>query len=469
MGAWSQIRKWFSKIFQAKMKEEFEVKDIVDKAVEEFVKECAEIYKGNPEWIKNADDDIVTINMAETVAVEAARLATLAIGIQVEGSKRADFINEQIQKIMPKLREWVEYAIAYGTVILKPNGTGVSLVLPEDFMITKSEDNDITGVVFVNKTEDKSKYYTRFEYHRFENENERKLYRVTNICYEGRSENDVTEKVSIEKTPWAGLMEDTWMENVEKPLYGVLKCPGGNKLDPKSAMALPIFAKAIQELEDLDIAYSRNRDEIHDSSRTVLVDEDRLPLFSKASKMYSEEQKRQKKLPRFVRALEGTGGVADDIYHEINPQLNTETRIKGINYYVSNVGYKCGFSSGYFVFDEKTGMVTATQVESDDRRTIQLIKDIRDKVQEGIEELLYALDKFADLYGLTPRGKYEAHFDFGDITYNYQEDKDAWWKYVQAGKVPAWKYFVKFEGMTEEEAKQMQAEMEQSQELFAAE
>lgn len=469
MGAWSQIRKWFSKIFQAKINEEFEVKDIVDKAVENFIRECAEIYKGNPKWINNEDDDIVTINMADTVATEAARLATLAIGISVEGSKRADFLNDQIKKIMPKLREWVEYAVAYGTVILKPNGTGVSLVLPEDYMITESQDNDITGIVFVNKESVGDKYYVRFEYHRFVVDGDSKLYRVSNICYEGRSENDTSEKVGIEKTPWAGLLEDTWIENVDSPLYGVIKSPGGNKLDPKSPVALPIFSKAIQELEDLDVAYSRNRDEIHDSSRTVMIDEDRLPLFGNQKNVLNDEQKRQKKLPRFVRAVEGTGGASDDFYHEINPSLNTDERIKGINFYVSNVGYKCGFSSGYFVFDEKTGMVTATQVESDDRRTIQLIKDIRDKVQEGIEKLVYALNIFADLYGLAPKGEYEINFDFGDITYNYQEDKDTWWKYVISGKMPAWKYFVKFEGMTEEEAKAMQAEMEANQSLFAAE
>ena len=32
--------------------------------------------------------------------------------------------------------------------------------------------------------------------------------------------------------------------------------------------------------------------------------------------------------------------------------------------------------------------------------------------------------------------------------------------YVQAGKVPAWMYFVKFENMSEDEAKAMQAEIE---------
>ena len=30
-----------------------------------------------------------------------------------------------------------------------------------------------------------------------------------------------------------------------------------------------------------------------------------------------------------------------------------------------------------------------------------------------------------------------------------------WWQYVTTGKVPAWLYFAKFEGMTEEEAKAM--------------
>ena len=72
--------------------------------------------------------------------------------------------------------------------------------------------------------------------------------------------------------------------------------------------------------------------------------------------------------------------------------------------------------------------------------------------------MIYALDVFADLYDYAPAGNYEIVYDFGDITYNRDEDRTRWWGYVSAGKVPAWMFFVKFEGMSEEDAKAMVAE-----------
>ena len=144
-----------------------------------------------------------------------------------------------------------------------------------------------------------------------------------------------------------------------------------------------------------------------------------------------------------------------------------------MNALLNQIGYKIGFSNGYFVFNEKTGMVTATQVEADDRRTIQLIKDVRDKLEDCLNGTIYALNVFADLYGLTPVGAYEVTYDFGDITYNREEDRLRWWQYVVQGKVPAWLYFQKFEGMSEEEAKAMTAEADAAQiekaQLFGAE
>ena len=70
-------------------------------------------------------------------------------------------------------------------------------------------------------------------------------------------------------------------------------------------------------------------------------------------------------------------------------------------------------------------------------------------------DLIYAQNVFAALYGLAPVGEYEVTFDFGDITYNREDDRARWWGYVSAGKVPAWMFFVKFEGMSEEDAKAM--------------
>ena len=103
-------------------------------------------------------------------------------------------------------------------------------------------------------------------------------------------------------------------------------------------------------------------------------------------------------------------------------------------------------------------MITATQVEADDRDTIQTIKDDRDALKDAIEQAIYGANALATLYDLAPLGEYEVNFNFGDITYNYEEDKAAWRVYALQGWVPVWLYFVKFEGYSEEEAKALVAE-----------
>lgn len=451
-------------IFSSKAKEEFEVKSISSQQMDSFVDKCWNIYKGNPSWL-DEDAHIKTINMARTVCEEVARLTTLAIGITIDGSARADYLQGQIDKVYYSLRKWVEYASAYGTIVLKPNGKDIDVVLPNKYMITDMENDRITGIVFINQDTVGDKYYTRLEYHRWIDD----IYAITNKCFIGYSENDSGKPIAIEKTPWNGLSEEIGIQNLEKPLFGVLRMPNANSIDINSPLSMPVFADAIEELKDLDIAYSRNALEIFDSEKIILLDSDKLML--PGTKVHNsvagfERNRQQMKLPHYVRNVLGNG--QDDFYQEINPQLNTEERIKGINNQLSFIGFKCGFSTGYFVLDEKTGMVTATQVESDDRRTIQLIKDVRDQLESCIEDLVYALDKFADLYTEMPAGTYEITFDFGDITYNREEDRLRWWGYVQAGKVPAWKYFEKFEGMSEEDAKAMVSEAEpKEQGLFA--
>ena len=163
-------------------------------------------------------------------------------------------------------------------------------------------------------------------------------------------------------------------------------------------------------------------------------------------------------MPSYIKLVDNETSATSDIYHEINPSLNTDVRLSGINALLSQIGYKIGFSNGYFVFNEQSGIQTATGVEAEQQRTVQFIKDVRDKLEACLDGLIYALDVFADLYGYAPVGAYEAVYDFGDITYNRDEDRARWWGYVVSGKVPAWRFFVKFEGMTEEDAKQMTQE-----------
>ena len=451
-----------------KAKEEFNVKTVTSATMSEFVASCGRAYAGQPDWLDEAEN-IKTINFAKTICSEVAKLAMLGTKIQTEGSVRAQWLQAQTDQIYETLRQWVEYGCAYGTVIMKPNGNGVDFLTPGRFIVTDSENGKIRGIVFFDREQDPSgeKWFKRYEYHRFENG----AYIISNKCYIGETATDKGKPIDISLTPWSGLAEEVVAEGVTDMLFGVFRTPTANNIDVGSAMGMPIFSEALEELEDLDVAYSRNVKEIRDSKRTVLMDSDRmLPTGAVvAAGNAKNAMRRGSPLPDYVKLVEGDGTTTSDIYHEINPTLETDKRMTGINALLSQIGFKCGFSNGYFVFNEKTGMITATQVESDDRRTIQLIKDVRDRLEACMDGLLYALDKFADAYDLAPRGVYETVYDFGDITYNQEEDKARWYSYVTAGRVPFWYYLVKFEGFTEKEAKELEAAAAPKETLYGDE
>ena len=459
MSIWSKVKGWFSGMvrYDTEIKREFGVKNITDDAMTDIVEKCFQVYQGKPYWI---DEEIHTVNFAKTVCSEVARLATMNIEVNVDGSPRAKWLDEQAKKAQKQTRHWVEYGNAYGTLYFKPNGKGIDVITPSRTIVTETDGDEITGIVFTDMqyVSEEDRWYTRLEYHHIENGR----YTIANRCYWSENKATLSHRIAIERTPWKGLAEDTTVENVEHLLFGVYKTPQGNNIDPFSPLGLPLYADAMEELKDLDIAYSRNSKEIFDSKRTVLLDSDRLMVAgSKIGQQNQDLVVKQKGLPDYVKMVEGTG--EGDIYHEITPTLSTDIRLKGLDAYLSQIGYKCGFSNGYFVFNEHTGMVTATQVESDDRRTLQLINDVRDSIKNMYDGLLYALDKFADAYGLAPRGTYEVTYDFEDLTLNEDEDRARWYSYVSAGQVPFWYYLVKHEGFSEEEAKELAQQSQQEQ------
>lgn len=456
-------------IFKKQAEEDFNIQAAEFPEMESLINRCANIYRGAPEWLDD-EDNIKTINFAKTVCSETARLATLAIGIQIDGSARATWLQKQINKVYFQIRHWVEYGCAYGTVFIKPNGESLDVFTPADVVIVDYDNQEIKGIIFKDSYTVGRKYYTRLEYHRFVETTIDGVttypYYVSNRAYVSKSPQSIGDKIDLKQTKWADLMADTPPilkvngEKLDGPLYGMLRTPQANNVDISTPLGLPVFAEGIEELGDLDVAYSRNVGEIKDSQKIALLD-DRLLMpsgtpVSAMSPRGMENRRNEMKLPHYVKNVFGQN--EKEFYQEINPQLNTDARLAGINALLSQLSYKCGFSSGYFVFNEKTGMVTATQVEADDRRTIQYIKDVRDKLEDCLNGVIYALNVFADLYDLTPVGVYEITYDFGDITYNREEDRARWWQYVTTGKIPFWYYLVKFEGFSEEDAKALTEE-----------
>lgn len=418
------------------------------------------ISEGTPPWL-DADDDIETLNFGNFIAKKAASLVTLDIDVKVEGSVRAVWLQDRFDKLISKtLRDKVQAGLTGGGIILEPTTDSINCIEDKDYVITDSDsDGNVLGVIIRDIRHANDKVYTRYEWNYLGKDG--KCY-ILNRAYVSDNENEEGKEISLSVIEdWKELQRDTVIERsngepFERPLFAYFKNPQANIIDPNSAYGVAIFADAVTALKGLDIAWSRNDAEVDDSKHITFVPEEAV--------RYDELHNPQKKLPRFIRGIES--GIDEGSIHEHVPTLLTESRWKDINNRLSIIGTLCGFSQGAFGIDKQTGMITATQVEADDRDTIQTIKDIRDALKSAINDLIYALNIIADLYKYAPAGSYETVFNFGDITYNYEEDRANWWNYVVQGKIPAWKFFEKFEGMTREEYEELQKDLNKPKTMF---
>lgn len=434
---------------------EFGVELIMSDEMNNAISRWNEVSTGKPPWL-NLGDDIETINVAKLISDYRAKLTMLDIGIAVSGSARADFLQKLADDLLKRLPDKVADADRLGGMMIKWNGQTWDYVLPGNFGITAKDDNgEIVGAIFAAHTAQGKEHYTRLEYHRFEGADENgPIYVVSNRAYknqlDGNNRTVLGANVPLERVEaWKDLAPEVRIANLEKPLFAYYRVPGTNTIDPGSPLGLSVFANALTELKAIDIGVSRKNAEVEDSKHITFVGQ---AAIQNAVNKGIE-------LPRFVKGLGmGLNDSETSAIHEHTPTLQTEARIKDINFNLSLAGVKCGFSEGVFVMDGQTGLITATQVESDDRDTIQTIKSDRDALKTALEQAFYGAAALATLYGMAPLGEYEINFNFGDITYNYEEDKAAWRSYAQQGWVPKWLYFVKFEGMSEEDAKAMTEE-----------
>ncbi len=458
-------------MWQKEAQDKFNVETIESGVMSAALKDWVNIYQGRPSWTLPDDQgnvDIESFNFAKKLCNETARLTTLALGISVEGSARADWLNSFMESYINRMKnEECEKACAFGYIVLKPNEKTIDYVMPWDFCPTHAENGKIDGGIFFDHYHEPGDkwYYTRLEYHRFEEINGIKYYHITNKAYRATGVNGIGQEVDMGTTVWAHLHEDDYAEGVEHPLFSVFKMPLSNNIDIGSPLGVSIFSNALKELKSLDIAWTRLEDEIFDSQKKIflgdmMIDEPGKPVRSRYT-ANGVIDKAGKPLPRYVHIIPGSN--TGEEYHEVNPALQTADRLSGIDHFLNLVGVKCGYSTGQFVLNGRTAQLTAAQVESDDRETIQLISQIRASLQDATDGLIYALDKWADLYQLAPVGTYEVSYDFQDITMNFDEDRLRHWQYVQQGKYPLYRYYVEFEGMSEEEARAVVAEAQAEQ------
>ena len=399
-----------------------------------------------------------TTNIASIIASEAARLATIDMQIAVAGGKRAEAIQSILDMNRDRLRSKLELGCAYGGMILKPSIGGIDFIPATRYIPTSFDSNgNIDGVIFIDQFTKNNKYYTRLEYHRFETINGERVYIITNKAFKSDNKATLGYEISLDKVDkWATLVPEVPVVGIDRPLFGYFRMPTANNVDIDSPLGVSIFSKAVESIKDFDMWYSKWRREGKLSDKYLFVDEQAMlkPGATGANKAVVNNP-----LPELIKGLR-FGNNANKCIEEFNPEIRVEDFKLALQTQLDIISVQCGFSAGYFSFDTKSGVVTATQIQSEDQRTNSTCTDIQQNYKLAIEGLIYAMEIMQSLYELTPDEELDISFYLRDLYVNADEDRKRAFELAEKKYIPKWKYLVDYEGYSEEDAKKLVAEAE---------
>ena len=460
-------------LFKTDAEKAFGVETYLSPEMDAAIKLWGQLESGKPPWVKG---DTRTIRFSNTVARELAKLITQNIDIKVQSKYGIGETAKRIQKaiddcFLKNAQKNMEKVIRLGGVMAKWNGDGMDYIPPDRFLVTDSDSNEnITGVIFFSFHQKGKKFYTRAEWHRYEDGERRdeagnnvafRVYRVSNKAFVSDAQDQIGHEISLKNTKWADIVPEFTAENLEKPLFVYIKNPYSNTIDPDSPLGVSCFSECIEELRWLDIAMSTLGVETEDSEPKMIVGQSAI--------QYAEANGIE--LPRMVLKT-GLDDMTNKPFEQWQPTLQVASRTDGINFLLSIISYKTGFDPGYFVFNGQTiSVATATQVEATERRTINTVGDYRDILScpdsngdgriGAIHDIAYIMDAMAVINGESAPsefGNYEIYADFADLTRNAEEDRSRALLLTDKGFYPKWYYLVHNEGFTEEEARAIVAE-----------
>jgi A118 family predicted phage portal protein len=419
----------------------------------------ARMYEDGGPWC-NEKSGIHSLRIPAAVASEFARLVTLEMQMTLSGSARATFLQVQLSPFLNDIRRHVEVGGALGGAVFKPyvtdQGLSIDIVQGDCFFPTTFDtSNRMTGAIFVEQIKRKNTIYTRAEHHELQGG----VYTIDNKAFASRSSFSIGSLIDLASVPeWSGIQPSVTIQNVTKPLFAYFRIPQANKQDRHSPLGVSVFAEATDTIRDLDEQYGRYLWEYDGGQMAVDVAEDLLDHHSDGSVTVPKLQK---------RLYRGRNVPSRDqnFYEIFAPQLRDDAYRRGINTILQRIEFQTGLAYGT-LSDPMDAEKTATEVNASKQRSYSTVHDIQKALQTALDDLLYAMDTMATLYSLAPGGSYKVAYDWDDSIVNEpSQQKQMFWQYVVAGKFPMWRYLVKFEGYTEDDAKAIADEAAQNSSL----
>ena len=180
MGLIEKIKAVWNKMFKAN-----DVKNIfgIETGRSSDMETALSLYKnmrsGIPKWC--ASGKIKPTRFSNTICREIANLTLFNADIQITGN---DELKKRFDKVMNALQEKQEESCATCGMMIKSDGDDVEFLDPDYFLITDTNtDGDALAAIFFSYLKKNDKYYTKAEYHRFEDVGLERAYHISSKAF----------------------------------------------------------------------------------------------------------------------------------------------------------------------------------------------------------------------------------------------------------------------------------------------
>lgn len=389
------------------LKQTFRIDVAISEPMQEALTLWSQMYENKAPWLS---DSTHSLNLPAAIAGEIARVTTIEMQVEVTGSARADFLQEQVKAIMPKLRAQVEMGCAKGGLVMKPYVTGgkigVDFVHADQFYpIAFDASGNITAIIFADQRTIGDKYYTRLEYHRMTPQG----CVIQNLAFRSESRDTMGQPVPLAAVEaWADLLPEATITGVDRPLFGYFRYPQANNIDPASPLGVSCYARAVDLIQDADTQWSDLLWEFESGRRALYAD---ITAFEKKA-----DGSWILPMKRLYRALNGTSNIGDNpdgLFHEWSPTLREVNILNGLDAILRKIEFACGLAYGT-LSNPQTVSKTATELKISNQRSYATITDTQKALESALEGLLYAMDIWATLGNLAPRGTYQTGYQWDD-------------------------------------------------------
>lgn len=355
------------------------------------------LMQANDDFTYNYEND-KDINFTAIFANKLANITISDSNIDVVGdNKRAELLQETLKRLKKKLKKIVARDLGTGGVLVIPyvNRKKIyfNIVTQNRFSINKMIGDDIVDCTIMAEHIVKNKeHYYRWADYILENNN---LY----IRYRSTLNDDPIEMSLIPE--WENI-KDMSITNVNRMLFMYIKSPIDNRKEMDKYGA-PItygcdkqIAKIMKDLEQIDREYGL-KEAFVGADITMFKGDNALPVNGLYKKI----------------------NAGDDNFWEVfDPAFRDTSLYNKLMNDFALLEKQIGTNRGIL-----TDPLSTYQNKDEARRanqdTFAIIDDIRDSLEDGLKDFLYACDVLANYFGLGPQGEYELSTDW---SYTMLED-----------------------------------------------